>query len=213
MKKTFRDEASRDIRTACLYTMGKVRTEKSRRFLEEMARDDDRRIARVAAYSLGIDGGEKAIETLSAFWKDAGERRLSWAGAAALGDNGDTKTMATVREIYSSSFNDNERIRAGQVLAMMNNRRLESAPSELIRDEVIPLLKETWSEEASDDIRREIVNGPGIAGGPEEIESLNNISPDDWDLSRSIRRAIRRIEYREENGEDMAVSRMNRMRR
>ncbi|MFH1038535.1 MAG: HEAT repeat domain-containing protein [PVC group bacterium] len=323
LEKTYRDEASRDIRLACLYTMGEVRTKESLSFLEEMAGNEDSRVARAAVYSLGIDGGQKAVEKLAGYWSDPGERRLGWAGAAALGDSGDTGTMTLLRKLYDTSFQDDERImaayalgrmnqrlnnpdcnnlladsvvpyldsvisgdgdprtrrqavwalsesglatadqalfrvltsaeakdaelkgtvvtalgsfggreaaldcvnlmnygedpetrvRAGQALAMMNNRRLESAPDELIRNEVLPFLKETWMSNPSDEVKREIINGLGAAGGREEIEFLNRIAAGDGGFSRSVRRAIRRIEYREENGEDMAVNRMSRMRR
>ncbi len=323
LEKTYRGEASRDIRLACLYTMGEVRTKDSLAFLEEATADSDGRVARAAVYSLGIDGGKKALEKLAGLWSAPGGRRVGWAGAAALGDNGDAETMTALRDLYNSSFQDDERIMAayalgrmnarlddadcenlladnvvpyldsvisgsgdagakrralmalsetglatadqalvrvlssknagdeemrgtaaaalgrfggteaaldcvnlmnygedpesrvlaGQALAMMNNRRLESAPDELIRNEVLPFLKGTWASNPSDGVKREIINGLGAAGGKEEIEFLNGIAADDESSRRSVQRAIRRIEYREEHGEDMAVSRMQRMRR
>jgi hypothetical protein len=69
LEKTYREEASIDLRESCLYAMGEVRTGKSMRFLEEMTENENREIARAAVYSLGVDGGEEAVDKLTDYWR------------------------------------------------------------------------------------------------------------------------------------------------
>lgn len=96
--------------------------------------------------------------------------------------------------------------------------------TEILRDEVFPFLEKTYREEGILDLRTACLYAMGevrtrksrkfleeLTG--EEIEFLEQISANDRRHRRDIRRAVRRINYREENGEDWAVARIRKMRR
>ena len=132
---------------------------------------------------------------------------------ASLGSFGGREAANDCITLLNYGDNPENRVLAAQTLAMMNNRRMESTPDLLIENEVVPFLKEIWSEDHSSAVKREIIKGLGLAGGQEEIEFLEQISANDRRHRRDIRRAVRRINYREENGEDWAVARLRKMRR
>jgi HEAT repeat protein len=140
LKKTYRKEASIDVRESCLYAMGEVRTAKSMRFLEEMTENENRQLARAAVYSLGVDGGKEAIEKLTVYWSDTGEGRMRWTAAAGLGDNGNNRTMDQISDIFSDSDNDEEKIMAAYTIGRMNNRLEDDNSENFLGSDVIPFL-------------------------------------------------------------------------
>ncbi len=194
LEKTYREEASIDLRESCLYAMGEVRTSKSMRFLEEMTENENRKIARAAIYSLGIDGGEDAVEKLTAYWSDPGGGRLRWTAAAGLGENGNSRTMDQLRDIYYDSDNDEERIMAAYTLGRMNSKLKDENCDNLLGSDVLSFLNDIMSGDGDPRTRRRAAWALGESGLVESEQAIFRIlesdEPADMDMKSTAVRVL-----------------------
>lgn len=193
LEKTYREEASIDIRESCLYAMGEVRTDKSMRFLEEMTENENREIARAAVYSLGVDGGEEAVEKLTTYWSEPGAGRLRWTAAAGMGDNGNSRTMDQLRDIYYDSANDEERIMAAYTLGRMNSRLKDESCDNLLGSDVLSFLNDIISENGDPRTRRMAAWALGESGLRETDQAIFRILESDEDADMEMKSTAVRV--------------------
>ena len=193
LEKTYREEASIDLRESCLYAMGEVRTGKSMRFLEEMTGNENREIARAAVYSLGIDGGEEAVERLTAYWSDPGGGRLRWTAAAGLGENGNSRTMDQLRDIYYDSGNDEERIMAAYTLGRMNSRLKDENCENFLGSDVLSFLNDIMFGDGEPQTRRRAAWALGESGLVESEQAVFRILESDESADMDMKSTAVRV--------------------
>ena len=193
LEKTYREEASIDLRESCLYAMGEVRTGKSMRFLEEMTENENRNLARAAVYSLGIDGGDEAVEKLAAYWSDPEGGRLRWTAAAGLGENGNRRTMDQLRDIYYDNDNDEERIMAAYTLGRLNSKLNDESCDNLLGSDVLSFLNDVISGNGDPQTRRRAVWALGESGLMESDQAIFRILESDESADMDLKSTAVRV--------------------